>query len=228
MRNRGISVVAGVTSVLALAGCGLRAGELAEPPANEHSQTAGNPATGGITHGGDPAVGNGDPATGKQEVERPSGERPAFHFHSGDLELGDFVYEDVKDNLFDPCKEISAEEFRAIGFESNGRSQYIANVDGWGCGLTGGDLELGYVIGATPVNRSDIEASGINVEDDASAIVPGSFLYKSEDRLGVACIVSVGTKRGQLSVVVGDLFNGIEPHKLCSPAVRILEDLYQL
>ena len=52
----------------------------------------------------------GDPVT---EVAEP--EVPAFHFASGTLELGDFDPATLGDDLFDPCTEISAEEYAAAG-----------------------------------------------------------------------------------------------------------------
>ena len=42
-------------------------------------------------------------------------EVPAFHFVSGTLELGEFDPATLGDDLFDPCTEISAEEYAVAG-----------------------------------------------------------------------------------------------------------------
>lgn len=206
MRDRGFSIVIGVMLALTLAGCGLEVQNLGIP-AQGDNQTEG-----------------GLPATGEPEVERP-----AFHFRSGTLELGDFVYEDIKDNLFDPCQEISADEFAQIGFESTGRTQYVADTGVIGCGLTGGNVNLGYGVATSPGSKEAVKNQGLLVKEEASNIIPGAFLARGrEESVYEGCTAAVDTARGQFGVTVIEGFVEEPFDNLCRSAIQILEDLYEI
>ena len=108
-------------------------------------------------------------------------EVPAFHFASGDLVLGDFDYEAIKDSMFDPCEEISEEEFAAAGIKTFG-SQHWREAGKVGCGLAGPDFHKGYVIGTSPVTRAHLESTpGAIISSSASDIVPGLLTYRGEN-----------------------------------------------
>ncbi|MCQ4620422.1 DUF3558 family protein [Corynebacterium sp. CCUG 71335] len=205
MRDRGFSIVIGVMLALTLAGCGLEVQNLGIP-AQGDNQTEG-----------------GLPATGEPEVERP-----AFHFRSGTLELGDFVYEDIKDNLFDPCQEISAEEFAKIGFKSTGQTQNLRDVEGLSCPMTSSDSMNGYALGTIPVSLKELEASGVDSAVGVSDVVPGLFTYRGRERAGLSCVAAVDTERGQLGAIVGVGLEETDYDALCAKAVDIMESLYKI
>ena len=155
-------------------------------------------------------------------------EAPAFHFASGDLVLGDFDYEAIKDNMFDPCEEISEEEFAAAGIRTFG-SQSWRVAGKVGCGLAGPDVHRGYAIGTSPVTRAHLESKpGKVVDPAASDIVPGLLTYRGENPVTFDCVAAVDTVRGQLSVAVGQYAQPESVDPLCESAVQIMEILYQL
>ena len=155
-------------------------------------------------------------------------EVPAFHFASGDLVLGDFDYEAIQDSMFDPCEEISEEEFAAAGIKTLG-SQSLRVAGNVGCGLAGPDVKRGYAIGMTPVTRAHLESTpGAIISSSASDIVPGLLTYRGENPATLGCVAAVDTVRGQLSVAVGQYAQPESLDPLCESAVQIMEILYQL
>ena len=178
------------------------------------------------------------PETGpKEEAPAPSApdsgsdsaqeDVPAFHFASGDLVLGDFDYEAIKDNLFNPCEEISAEEFAAVGFETV-KHQFTLSGGGIGCGLVGRDVNRGYTISTSSATRRHIESRPEDVVNgSASTVLPGLVTYRGAKEGGFGCVAAVDTARGQFSVAVGQ---GLKPAKfdeLCASAVEIIEEFYE-
>ncbi|PMC63947.1 DUF3558 domain-containing protein [Corynebacterium tuscaniense] len=155
-------------------------------------------------------------------------EVPAFHFASGDLVLGDFDYEAIQDSMFDPCEEISEEEFAAAGIKTFG-SQHWREGGNVGCGLAGPDFHRGYAIGTTPVTRAHLESTpGAIISSSASDIVPGLLTYRGENPATFGCVAAVDTVRGQFSV---SIIQNTQPESLdplCESAVQIMENLYQL
>ena len=152
---------------------------------------------------------------------------PAFHFASGDLVLGDFDYETIKDNLFNPCEEISAEEFAAVGFEPL-KHQYTLSGGGIGCGLVGRDTNEVHSIGTSSATRTHIESQPEDViNSSASAIIPGLVTYRGAKAGGFGCVAAVDTVRGQFSVIAAQGFEPAELEELCASAVEIIEAFYQ-
>ncbi|WP_084576792.1 DUF3558 family protein [Corynebacterium tuscaniense] len=178
------------------------------------------------------------PETGpKEEAPAPSApysgsesaqeDVPAFHFASGDLVLGDFDPTSVKNNMFNPCEEISAEEFALLGFKTI-QHHAVPPGGGAGCGLTGRDTHRGYAIVMTTVTRSLVEdAPNVLISDSASEAIPGLITYRGQGEGGLACVAAVDTVRGQLSIVVDEGTQPIGLDELCLSAVQIIEELYQ-
>ena len=159
--------------------------------------------------------------------ESAQAEAPAFHFASGDLVLGDFDYEAIKDNLFNPCEEISEEEFAAVGFETV-KHQFTVSGGGIGCGLVGRDVNWVHSIGTSSATRSHIESQPEDVVNgSASTVIPGLITYRGAKAGGAGCVAAVDTVRGQFSVVAAQGFEAVELEKLCASAVEIIEEFYQ-
>ena len=163
--------------------------------------------------------------TGSDSAET---EVPAFHFASGDLVLGDFDYEAIKDNMFDPCEEISEEEFAAVGIKTFG-SQSWRVAGKVGCALAGPDIHRGYAIGTSPLTRAHLESASEDIiSSSASDMVPGLLTYRGENPATFGCVAAVDTLRGQLSVAVDQYAQPESLDPLCESAVQIMENLYQL
>ena len=167
------------------------------------------------------------PASSASNAGSDTAEVPAFHFASGDLVLGDFDYEAIKDSMFDPCEEISEEEFAAVGLKTLGRES-LREEGKVGCGLAGRDVHRAYAIGTTPVTRALQESKPGKVVDPAvSDVVPGLFTYIGRDNAGLGCVAAVDTVRGEFSVIVSEINKPVELEELCASAVEIVEEFYQ-
>lgn len=154
-------------------------------------------------------------------------EPPAFHFASGTLELGDFEYAEIKDNFFDPCTEISAEEFAAQGLRPVSGTIHDPEADTRGCGLVrkGGDIV--YFIGTTPSIEDALNRTDGFIGEDVSDVIPNAFLFEGRDPDVFGCVAAVNTRRGQLSLAAA--VNGVpyEMDELCASALKELENLYR-
>lgn len=213
MKHRSFSFITGVMLVTTLTGCSLvpyetnNTAELAEPMATIEAA--------------DKAHESNDPN------ESIDSDAPAFHFASGDLPLGDFDYEAIKDNLFDPCKEISAEEFAAVELKTLKATRYL-DGGGVGCGLYGRDSNRAYAIVTSSATKSYLMAEpGRVIASSASESVPGLFTYKGQGAQSLGCVAAVDTSRGQFSVIVDEGFKPADIDELCALAVEIVEEFYQ-
>lgn len=189
----------------------------------------------GDTSGSDPA---GSPASASAEGRQPTDQAlgpdhndpPAFHFKSGDLILGDFTYEEVAGNIFNPCEEISAEEFAAIGFETDGRVQRSHSKDVNACPITanGALAGLEHAIMGGSANLLDTVNQGGFVETGVSELIQGAYSYGPIGVNADICYTAVDTNRGQLSVGVGGISSSFSDDELCDRSLKILEALYKL
>ena len=167
----------------------------------------------------------GDPVT---EVAEP--EVPAFHFASGTLELGDFDPDTLGDDLFDPCTEISAEEYAAAGItgvESLEPRQTIGEEVSRDCSVD--DLEDGItqLVSATRTNLDVTTTALANDEVDFPvSAVPGLFTHRNKSINDEMCVAQVDTRRGGLAV--GISLRGVKKSQYdpCALATGQLESLY--
>ncbi|KAA8743883.1 DUF3558 family protein [Corynebacterium tuscaniense] len=185
---------------------------------------AGLLGQGGQRHDTSPVEDAPTPSTSNAGSEPTQTEVPAFHFASGDLVLGDFDYEDVKDNLFNPCEEISAEEFGSMGFTTVGTGMPLPDVGGVGCGLVREGFKTSHAISTVGSTRESFENSNRVIGDIVE--IPGAFFYRGREEIGVGCVAAVDTIRGQLSVSVGEMFAPVAFDELCSEAQTILVTLF--
>lgn len=209
---RAFSAASGAVLVVVLAGCSL--GDSAQEAPSDiapHSTDAHSQPT--------------DPS-----INRPYDDPPAFHFESGDLVLGDFTYEDIAGNVFNPCEEISAEEFAAIGIEVSGEGKPRRADEVYTCAvkvhrslsdqtysLIGGPAGFTYLVGQSTL-----------YERDASTTVPDVYTHGPSASEVDFCYASVDTLRGQFSSAVGSAESSLSTDARCSEAVGILEDLFSL
>ncbi|KGF19717.1 hypothetical protein HMPREF2129_10640 [Corynebacterium tuscaniense DNF00037] len=151
---------------------------------------------------------------------------PAFHFASGDLILGDFNYEEIKDNLFNPCEEITEEEFAMVGLEKVGPSTPLL-VGGVGCGLLDTSGEKSVAIGTSSATKEFIfSRPDLEARSDVSEVVPGLMLYRGTQAGIISCVAAVDTVRGEFSIIAGDLKASTEFDETCSYAQKVMEKFY--
>lgn len=180
----------------------------------------------GESHSDDPSeIPSSSSAAAVPSADAP----PAFHFQSGDLVLGDFTYEEVAGNIFNPCEEISAEEFAAIGFEMDGRTHSDETTGLRGCALKPVVSDFrSYVITGGSGNFQSTKADRKIVRQNASSVLPNAYTYVHLDRDDDVCGAAVDTSRGQFGIGVGQI-EGAQPREaFCERAIEVLEAFYQL
>ncbi|WP_162287329.1 DUF3558 family protein [Corynebacterium urinipleomorphum] len=210
MAARVFSAASGAVLVVVLAGCSL-------------GDSAQEASSGIATHSAPADSQPTDPSNNP-----PHDDPPAFHFESGDLVLGDFTYEDVAGNIFNPCEEISVEEFAAIGFEKEGKVRRVETKDLYGCAIYAiEDDSLSFAVSGGSGNLSNTTEQRHIVDSDASKSMPGVYTYENQGDEGV-CGAAVDTKRGQLGVTAGRLRADLPNEYFCEDAVRVLDELYKL
>lgn len=149
----------------------------------------------------------------------------AFHFASGDLELGKF-----KKNsdlaLFDPCAEISDEEFESIGYrKAEQQRDWPANSALVGCQIQNDDSETA-TIWASKATTDTFRSMGSDFIDSTSP-VPGALIRK-DTQTSHSCAAVVDTTRGVIEVSVGTIDRDVPIDDLCDTADQIIGGLWQL
>lgn len=194
-----------------LVGCGLLAGCSGPSLIDDHRSPT--PTTAETTPGG----GGTDAA--------------AFVFDSGVLEIGDFDPYTLGDNIFDPCTEISPEEFAAAGFDNvepmpeeyRGLARGLSVCEAQDqnrvpvAAFMNNNANRNYVTGEVPL-----------IDPNASRIVPSAFTYGSRDGGSPDCYAQVDTRRGALVVLVAGFPGYDTTLQTCDRAVSALESIYKL
>lgn len=182
-------------------------------------------ATGCVAPGGDA------PDGGAPEVQEPAAAEaapPAFHFDSGDLVIGSFDPEQVKDNLFDPCAEISDAELAAAGLEKDPVQGDHAELDARyikGCVIKNEDPYTTLLLVSNAANSQVILDSSPRLDAGPYA-VPGAFAFGPPVGDLDMCDVGVETDRGTLSVSAGSDRSSVDVTELCEKSASMLEALF--
>lgn len=202
-----------------LAGCTSEPSPIDAPPAptasnqaNEHSAEA----TGDSGDSGDSAAGS-------------SADAPvAFHFKSGTLEIGDFDPYALGDDIFDPCTEISPEEFAAAGFHN------VEPIPEEYAGLAKG-LSVCYFsshgkVEAESFANNNAPFAFLTKEVEVltsykSKVLPEMFVYYSPDGMNLDCYAQIDTKRGGIVSSAGVIERHSNSPDICAVAVSNLEKL---
>ena len=201
-----------------LAGCASEPSPIDAPPAptasnqaNEHSTEAAGGAIGGSA---------GDSA------DAPA----AFHFKSGTLEIGDFDPYTLGDDIFDPCTEISPEEFAAAGFDNVEPipEEYRGlNPDVNACFFETGMQHYALSIAATNANREVVEETKPIHNAIRSQTLPPTYVYGTGLADDTDCYAQIDTNRGGLSISVTRPPGLGNFEDSCEVAISTLESLFK-
>lgn len=156
-------------------------------------------------------------------------EVPAFHFESGTLELGDFDPQTLGDDLFDPCTEISEEEFAAAGITGVAKTQSIGNFANGlaqGCRTDQPEPALTRMILSTRTDEADASSAPGYIFNIADSGVNGLFTFQDPAANPYMCVAQVDTVRG--GVGVGITVSGLKKRKVepCQRAIEEFESLF--
>ena len=169
------------------------------------------------------------PSTSAPDTDADSGSQ-AFVFDSGVLEIGDFDPYALGDDLFDPCTEITAEEFAAAGFDNV--EPMPEEYAGLARGLSACDVEKhdevpGEGFGNNNASRVEIEAQTELLADYHSDLLPTLFVYGPRGDISTNCYAQVDTPQGGLVSQVSGVDGFQTAETTCRIAVENLEVLYQ-
>ena len=200
-----------------LAGCASEPSPIDAPPAptasnqaNEHSTEAAGGAIGGSA---------GDSA------DAPA----AFHFKSGTLEIGDFDPYTLGDDIFDPCTEISPEEFAAAGFDNVEPipEEYAGLARGLSaCSFTVHSDLPGEGFGNNNANRKFVEEQISLLTRYSSDSLPDIYVYGPKNGIGTHCYAQIDTTRGGIVSEASGLDGSNSQDRTCEAAIENLEALY--
>lgn len=193
-----------------LVGCGLLAGCSGPSLIDDHRSPSPTPTTAETTPGG----GGTDAA--------------AFVFDSGVLEIGDFDPYTLGDNIFDPCTEISPEEFAAAGFDNV--EPMPEEYRGLARGLSVCDFSKHPEVPSegfsnNNASRKEIEAE-TTIRRNVSEILPSLFTYGTNSANTQHCYAQLDTTRGGINSAVAGLTGYIDEETTCRVAIENIEKLY--
>lgn len=168
-----------------------------------------------------------DPVESVAEVTDP--EAPAFHFASGTLELGDFDPATLGDDLFDPCTEISAEEYAAAGMTGVEPEPIIAESSNGlaeGCKLDKREVWATRSVLAARTDLADVQNADGYVVERPDSVVPDLYTHTVPSVNPYQCVAQVDTVRGGLAVTVS--VSGLKKDEIdaCDDAKVELEELF--
>ena len=154
-----------------------------------------------------------------------AGEPPAFHFKSGDLVLGEFDPYSIGGDLFNPCEEISDEEFAELGLHGKRDLGYNPVTQKAGCYFDSGDPHISLGVVATAANRDISTRKGRIVGESGTTDVPGSYSVEPGGSSG-DCYAAVDTTRGAIGVNTSSLDPRHSVKQLCELAEGKLNGFY--
>lgn len=160
-----------------------------------------------------------------------AGEGPrGFHFESGFLEFGDFDPDTLGDDIFNPCTEITPEEYAAAGFDAISHDpEEDATV---GRGLSYCVIEETREDGVATSfsnNRADRELISQSFEilpAYTSEAVPEMFVFRPKHGGEGLCFTQIDTVRGGFGTQAGGSPQRVVNSEICEMAIENLERLF--
>ena len=173
------------------------------------------------------------PASSVSASESAAGETPrAFYFESGVLEFGDFDPYSLGDSLFNPCTEITPEEYAAAGFpevivKDEGRTFHGLNT----CHLPSTEEQLKKAVGISFANgnitREMVEERGLLLPEYRSELIPELFAIAANEHYPGICYIQIDTVRGGFGASAGGDPRFVTTEEMCNAAIEIVEQLYR-
>lgn len=215
--------VAWLLSCGLLVGCASTPPPIDEPSAHPHTTTP-------TAQPGSAAAAAAD-STSAGGASTSSTTPAAFHFKSGTLEIGDFDPYALGDNLFDPCTEISPEEFAAAGFENV--EPIAEEYRGLNPGVSACFFEretplFGMSLSNSRANRTKIAEEREIPQSLKSGMLPSLFVYGTGITGDTDCFAQVDTLRGGVVASISSLPGSASFEEACSLAISNLEELFAI
>ena len=151
-----------------------------------------------------------------------------FAFESGFLEFGDFDPYALGDDIFNPCTEITLEEYAAAGFQ--------LEDEGWlynglvSCAIPSTNDQLARVITTSfdngNTNREMIESQGLLLPQYTSDLIPELFAFAATNHDPDFCYTQIDTLRGGLGASAVGLADDVTQAEMCELSIHVVEQLF--
>ena len=156
----------------------------------------------------------------------------AFYFESGVLEFGDFDPYSLGNSLFNPCTEITPDEFAAAGFpeiivKDEGRTFHGLNTRHLPSTEEQRDKAVTVSFGNGNTTREMIEAQGLIYPDYRSELIPELFAFAANDFYPGYCYTQIDTARGGFGASAGGDSRYVTTEEMCTAAIEVVEQLYR-
>ena len=151
-----------------------------------------------------------------------------FEFESGFLEFGDFDPYTLGDDGFNPCTEITEEEFAAAGFEGmnydgeNPLSKGLAVCD---FASDRDDAAGGGFYGGV-IDRHIAEQRGLILAEYESKVLPELYTLAAANGMEGVCYTQIDTVRGGFGTQAGGSPRRITTGEACEMAIEYAERLF--
>ncbi len=211
-----------LSAMLPLTGC---AGPGANPVVSSGDEFGGGPSS--PRDGDDSSQQHDSNPSASTDDATPRG----FQFESGFLEFGEFDPYTLGDDIFNPCTEITEEEFAEAGFE--GMWFEDDGTDPLGRGMAScffaGDLPDGVIHGFlnSQLNRSIAAEHDLVVREYTSLLLPQLYAVAPRGENEGMCFIQVDTVRGSFGTQAGGSPKRTTTDDACKLAIEDLETLYE-
>ena len=151
-----------------------------------------------------------------------------FEFASGFLEFGDFDPYAIGDDIFNPCTEITEEEFAAAGFEqmryNDGNNPFSRGIVSCVFASDRDDAVGGFYGGV--IDKSVAEERGLILVGYQSKVLPELYTLPASTGMEGACYSQIDTLRGAFGTYAGGSPRRITTGEACEMAIEYVERLF--
>ena len=152
-----------------------------------------------------------------------------FQFESGFLEFGEFDPYAIGDDVFNPCTEITEEEFAEAGLEQmafdDGNNPFSRGIPSCDFGGIRKDGSIsGFHVGV--MNRAIAEERQLVLTAYGSDLLPELYVTRPSGISEGACFAQVDTARGAFKAHAGGPQSRVDRDQACAMAIENVEIVF--
>ena len=168
-------------------------------------------------------------ADGPAGTDSTRSEPRGFQFESGFLEFGEFDPYAIGDDVFNPCTEITEEEFAEAGLEQmafdDGNNPFSRGIPSCDFGGIRKDGSIsGFHVGV--MNRAIAEERQLVLTDYGSDLLPELYVTRPSGISEGACFAQVDTARGAFKAHAGGPQSRVDRDQACAMAIENVEKIF--